>query len=85
MGGLFGLCQKSAKRRNIFVNKNAWRAYFQTDLARERERHLTTGKSAETTKFDFRRAICSSAIGQASCLICARSRQLTFPFCLFCC
>ena len=28
MGGLFGLCQKSAKRRNIFVSKNAWRTYF---------------------------------------------------------
>ena len=51
------------------------------DLATERKRHLTTGKRAERTKFDFTCAICSSAIGQASSLICARSRQLTFPFC----
>ena len=28
MGGLLGLCQKSAKRTNIFVSKNAWRTYF---------------------------------------------------------
>ena len=36
---------------------------------------MTTGKRGERTKFDFRCAICSSAIGQANCLICARSRQ----------
>ena len=47
-----------------------------TDLATERERHLTTGKRAERTKLDFRRPICRSAIGQASSLICRRSRQL---------
>ena len=52
-----------------------------TDLATERERHLTTGKLAETTKLDFRCSISHSAIGQASYLICARRRQLTFPFC----
>ena len=49
-----------------------------TDLATEGERHLTTGKRAERTKLDFRCPICRSAIGQASCLICARNRQLTF-------
>ena len=47
-----------------------------TDLATERERHLTTVKRAERTKLDFRCPICRFAIGQASCLICARSRQL---------
>ena len=41
----------------------------QADLATGRERQLTTGKRAERTKHDFRRSICSSAIGQASCLI----------------
>ena len=55
------------------------------DLATERERHaechLTTGNRAEGTKLDFRYPICRSAIGQASCLICSRRRQLTFPFC----
>ena len=40
-----------------------------------------TGKRAERTKLDFRCLICCSAIDQASCLVCARSRQLTFPFC----
>ena len=38
-------------------------------------------KRIERTKLDFRCPICRSAIGQASCLICARRRQLTFPFC----
>ena len=51
------------------------------DLATEQERHLTTGKRAERTKLDFRCPICRSAIGQAGGLICARSRQLTFPLC----
>ena len=46
-----------------------------------RERQLATGKRAERTKHDFRRPICRSAIGQAICLICARRRQLKFPFC----
>ena len=59
------------------VNSNTNRL---ADLATERERHLTTGKRAKTTKLDFRCPICRSAIGQASCLICARRRQLTFPF-----
>ena len=40
---------------------------------------LTTGNCAERTKLDFRCLICRSAIGQASCLICARYRQLTSP------
>ena len=44
-------------------------------------RQMTTGKRAERTKHDFRCSICPSAIGQASCLICARRRRLTFPFC----
>ena len=52
-----------------------------TDLATEGERHLTTGKRAVRTKLDFRCPICRSAIGQASCLMCARNRQLTPPFC----
>ena len=47
-----------------------------TDLVTERERHLTTGKRAERTKLEFRCPICRSAIGQAICLIYARSRQL---------
>ena len=38
-------------------------------------------KRAEETKLDFRCTIFGSAIDQASCLICSRSRQLTFPFC----
>ena len=48
------------------------------DLATGRERQLTTGKRAERAKHDFRFQICRSA--QASCLICARCRQLTFTF-----
>ena len=36
---------------------------------------------AERTKLDFRCPICHSAIGQASCFICACHRQLMFPFC----
>ena len=38
------------------------------DLVTERERHLTMRKRAEKTKLEFRRPICHSAIGQASCL-----------------
>ena len=52
-----------------------------TDLATEREHHLTTGKHAERTKLDFRYPICRSAMCQSSCLICARSCQQKFPFC----
>ena len=71
------------------VSFNCWKnvlsfKYDLAGLATERERHLTTGKRAERTKLDFRHPICRSAIGQAkqaSCLICARSRQQTFPFC----
>ena len=51
------------------------------DLATEQERHLTTGTRADRTKRDFRCSICRTAIGQASCLTCARSRQVTSPFC----
>ena len=40
-----------------------------------------TGKREKRTKLDFRCPISRSAIGQASCLICARRRQMTFPFC----
>ena len=54
---------------------------YKAYLATERERHLTTGKPAEKTKLDFRCPICCSDIGQASCFICPRSRQLTFSFC----
>ena len=42
------------------------------DLATELGRQLTRGKRAERTKHKFRCPICRSAIGQASCLICAR-------------
>ena len=45
------------------------------------EHQLTMGKRAERTQRDFQWAISCSAIGQASCLIWARRRQLTFPFC----
>ena len=60
-----------------------WPILFQgsPDLETERERPLTKGKRAERTKRDFRCSICLSSIGQASCLICARRFQLTFPFC----
>ena len=54
------------------------RYYF---LGRRSEYHLATGERSERTELDFRAPICRSAIGQASCLICARSRTLTFPFC----
>ena len=53
----------------------------QADLATGRERQLTTEKRAERTKHDFRCQIGRSAIDQASCLICARRRQLMLPFC----
>ena len=61
-------------------DRNSFLEYW-ADLATEWERHLTTGKRAERTKLDFRCPIYHSAIGQASYLICARRRQLTFPFC----
>ena len=41
---------------------------------------MTTGKRAESTKLDLQCPICRSATGQASSLICARRRQLTFLF-----
>ena len=52
----------------------------QADLETELERHLMTGKPADRAKLNFRCPVCRSAISQASCLICARRRQLTFPF-----
>ena len=55
---------------HCFVNTRA-------DLATERERHWTTGKPADRAKLDF---WCRCAISQASCLINACLRQLTFPF-----
>ena len=45
-------------------------------LATEGERHLTTGKRAKRTKLDLRFPISRPAIGQASCLICARRRSV---------
>ena len=71
------LVVKEGKKLACFRGHESYKA----DLATERERHLTTGKRAERTKLDFRCPICRSAIGQASCLICARRCQLTFPFC----
>ena len=43
---------------------------------------VDAGKRAKRTERHFRCSICCSAIGQASCLTCARRRQLTFP--LYC-
>ena len=37
------------------------------------------GKCLERTKLNFWCPICHSAIGPASCFICARHRQLMFP------
>ena len=51
------------------------------DLATGQERQLAKGKRADRTKHDLRCPIYRSVIGQASCLICACHRQLTFPFC----
>ena len=53
----------------------------QSDLATGWDLHLTTGKHAERTKYDFWCSVCRSAFGQASSLICACRHQLTFPFC----
>ena len=50
--------------------------FNQVDLATEWERQLTMGKRAKRTAGDFLSPICRSAIGQASCLICASLRQL---------
>ena len=75
------------KISNTSVHINGVRAQglrakrYYADLATERERYLTTGKRAETTKLDFRCPLCRSATGQASCLICGRRCQQTFPFC----
>ena len=83
-------CLKVGGNKDIFniswvvlgVNFSSRRKHnkHQADLATGRERQLTTAKRAERTKHDFRGQICRSAIGQASCLICARRYQLTFPF-----
>ena len=51
MGGLFGLCQKSAKRRNIFVNKNARRAYFSSYYV---ELGKTTRDTVTTARADLK-------------------------------
>ena len=56
---------------------------YLADLATERGLQLTTGKSAERTKCDFRCPIHRTAISQASCLICARCRELTFLICCY--
>ena len=48
MGGLFGLCQKSAERRNIFVSKNAWRTYFSSyyvELGKATRDTVTTARA----------------------------------------
>ena len=74
------ICYLSRKRGKEIACFRQHESY-QADLATERERHLTTGKRAERTKLDSRCPICHSALGQASCLICARRCQLTFPFC----
>ena len=57
-----------------------WEGCVNHDLGTEGERQLRAGKSAERTKRNFRCPICCSAIGHASCLICTRHCQLTFPF-----
>ena len=54
---------------------------YLADLATGQERQLAKGKRAERTKHDLWCPIYRPVIGQASCLICARFRQLTFPFC----
>ena len=56
----------------------------QADLATERERHLTTGKRAKGLNSTSGAQFAAEPLvklGQASCLICARRLQLTFPFC----
>ena len=60
-------------RKIVYSAGRLWVYY--TELATERERHLATGKRG-----DFRCLFCRPAIGQASCLFCARRGQLTFPF-----
>ena len=80
-----GRCKEVETRVNVWTDRQK-RLPLQSggrkaDLATECERHLTTEKRAKTTKLDFWFPICPSAIGQACCLICARRRQLTFPFC----
>ena len=62
------------------LHTTPWEGCMNHDLATEGERQLRAGKSAERTKRNFRCPICCSAIDHASCLICARRRQLTFPF-----
>ena len=80
-----GRCKEVETRVNVWTDRQK-RLPLQSggrkaDLATECERHLTTEKRAKTTKLDFWFPICPSAIGQACCLICARRRQLAFPFC----
>ena len=66
-----------APKQTLFVSL----ASASSSLREEQERQLTTGKRVERTELDFRCPVYRFAIGQASCLICARRRQLTFPFC----
>ena len=68
---------------------------FKQELSEQKQRtfRYTTGflanwrlrnehrKRAESIVFDFRCPNCRSVFGQASCLVCARRSQLTFPFC----
>ena len=63
------------RRRKRFTLQGSWwkkkvSVAAQADLAGKRQERAWKGLNA----------ICHSAIGQASCLICARHRQLTFPF-----
>ena len=63
------------RRRKRFTLQGSWwnkrvSVAAQADLAGKRQERARKGLNA----------ICHSAIGQASCLICARHRQLTFPF-----
>ena len=59
MGGLFGLCQKSAKRRNIFVNKNAWRAYFSNYYV---ELGKTTRDTVTTARAELKTGLSSDRV-----------------------
>ena len=69
---------KLVKEINVINKFN--HVYLRHEAPVSLERHLTTGKPADRAKLNFRCPICLSAISQASCLICARRRQLTFPF-----
>ena len=55
------------------LDTTPWKGCMNHDLATDGERQLRAGKSAERTKRNFRCPIYCSAIGHASCLICAPS------------